>query len=138
MIQELAESVSRYPGHLYADVLMSNHYHLLLETPRGNVSRLLQHLNTSYTVSLTGDIGATSTSLKGDSKRGWWKPMHICITLGQNSVLTRGCVKDIRFPEIHFLALFDRWRFFRFQLDVAVVLHPRAGGNESAHNDVLL
>ncbi len=50
MIQTLAGSIGRYQGRLYAYVLMSNHYHLLLETLRGNVSRLLQHLNTSYTV----------------------------------------------------------------------------------------
>ena len=29
--------------------LMSNHYHLLLETPRGNLQQILHHLNTSYT-----------------------------------------------------------------------------------------
>ncbi|GFO60225.1 transposase [Geomonas silvestris] len=28
---------------------MSNHYHLLLETPRGNLSHILQYLNGSYT-----------------------------------------------------------------------------------------
>jgi REP element-mobilizing transposase RayT len=27
---------------------MSNHYHLLLETPRGNLHTILHHLNTSY------------------------------------------------------------------------------------------
>jgi len=33
---------------LYAYVLMPNHYHLLAETPRGNVSRFMQRLNTAY------------------------------------------------------------------------------------------
>ena len=28
---------------------MTNHYHLLLETPRGNLQAILHHLNTSYT-----------------------------------------------------------------------------------------
>ncbi len=33
---------------LYAWVLMSNHYHLLIETPRGNVSAFMHRLNTAY------------------------------------------------------------------------------------------
>jgi putative transposase len=48
MLAKLAVSVSRYETRVYAYVLMSNHYHLLVETPRGNLSRFLQHLNTAY------------------------------------------------------------------------------------------
>jgi len=33
---------------LYAYVLMPNHYHLFLETPRGNITRFMQRLNTAY------------------------------------------------------------------------------------------
>jgi putative transposase len=33
--------------HVYC--LMENHYHLLLETPRGNLSQILHHLNGAYT-----------------------------------------------------------------------------------------
>lgn len=47
------ENLSRYRGQfgcrLYAYVLMSRHVHLLLETPRGNVSKVMQCLGTSYT-----------------------------------------------------------------------------------------
>ncbi len=35
---------------LYAYVLMPNHYHLVICTPRANLSRFMQQLNTSYTV----------------------------------------------------------------------------------------
>ena len=35
---------------LYAYVIMTNHYHLLVETPQGNLSRFMQQLNTSYTM----------------------------------------------------------------------------------------
>jgi putative transposase len=47
--QKLLASVGRYQVRLYAYTLMSNHFHLLLETPRGNLSRFMQHLNGSYT-----------------------------------------------------------------------------------------
>ncbi|MDP3562347.1 MAG: transposase [Legionellaceae bacterium] len=33
----------------YAYCLMSNHYHLLIETPQGNLSRGMQLLNSIYT-----------------------------------------------------------------------------------------
>jgi REP element-mobilizing transposase RayT len=42
--------VERYRIILHAYVLMGNHYHLLIESPEGNVSRALQWLNTSYSV----------------------------------------------------------------------------------------
>jgi putative transposase len=47
--QKLAASVGRYQVRLYAYTFMSNHFHLILETPRGNLSRFMQHLNGSYT-----------------------------------------------------------------------------------------
>ena len=46
----LAESVSRYGIMVHAYVLMDNHYHLLIETPRANASRAMQWLNLSYSV----------------------------------------------------------------------------------------
>ena len=33
---------------LYAYVLLDNHFHLLLRTPRGNLSRFMQRLCTAY------------------------------------------------------------------------------------------
>ena len=48
---ELLEGlVERYRIILHAYALMGNHYHLLIESPEGNVSRALQWLNTSYSV----------------------------------------------------------------------------------------
>ena len=35
---------------VYAYVLMPNHYHLLIETPLGNVQRFMQRLNTAYSM----------------------------------------------------------------------------------------
>ena len=49
-LEKLAEIVEEQHVLLYAYVIMSNHYHLLVETPRGNLSRFMQQLNTSYTM----------------------------------------------------------------------------------------
>lgn len=35
---------------LYAYVLLPNHYHLLIETPLGNIQRFMQRLNTAYSM----------------------------------------------------------------------------------------
>jgi len=39
----------RYGAILHVYCLMDNHYHLLLETPRGNLSQILHHINGAYT-----------------------------------------------------------------------------------------
>lgn len=39
----------RYGAVIHAYCLMGNHYHLLLETPRGNLSKILQYINGAYT-----------------------------------------------------------------------------------------
>lgn len=49
-IQTLSDSVERYDVRLYLYCLMSNHVHMVLETPRGNLSRFMHRLQTSYTV----------------------------------------------------------------------------------------
>lgn len=49
-VELLGEVVERYGIKLHAYVLMGNHYHLLIETPRANASRALQWLNLSYSV----------------------------------------------------------------------------------------
>ncbi len=44
----LAAARKRYPFNLYAYVLMSNHFHLLLEVQRASTARVLQSLLTGY------------------------------------------------------------------------------------------
>ncbi|MCK5684137.1 transposase [bacterium] len=48
-INLLSEIKSRYRWKFYAYCLMPNHYHLLVETPEGNLSRGMRHLNGLYT-----------------------------------------------------------------------------------------
>ncbi|MBI2982138.1 MAG: transposase [Deltaproteobacteria bacterium] len=45
----LAETVQRCQWLCHAYCLMSNHYHLLIETPRANLSQGMRHLNGVYT-----------------------------------------------------------------------------------------
>ncbi len=50
LIELLGECAARFSLRLHGYVLMTNHYHLLLETPAGNLSRAMQWFNGSYTV----------------------------------------------------------------------------------------
>ena len=42
-------ATQKYSAVIHAFCLMSNHYHLLLETPSGNLSQIMQHINGAYT-----------------------------------------------------------------------------------------
>jgi REP element-mobilizing transposase RayT len=46
----LEAAADRYNAIVHAFCLMSYHYYLLLETPRGNLFHILQYLNGSYTI----------------------------------------------------------------------------------------
>src|SRR6266702_6212579 len=44
----------RYGAVVHAWCLMRNHYHLLLETPSGNLSQIMRHINGAYTTYVNG------------------------------------------------------------------------------------
>lgn len=46
----LAQLPERFGVEVHAYVMMPNHYHLLLRTPRGGLSRAVQWLNTGYSI----------------------------------------------------------------------------------------
>ena len=45
----LESAAERYEAVFHAYCLMTNHYHLMIETPAGNLSRIMKHINNSYT-----------------------------------------------------------------------------------------
>ncbi|WP_144395399.1 transposase [Pleionea sediminis] len=45
----LSEANKRIDVHIHAYCLMGNHYHLLLQTPRANLARVMRHINGVYT-----------------------------------------------------------------------------------------
>jgi putative transposase len=48
-LRTLSQSLDIYSVKLHAYVLMDNHFHLLAETPLGNLSEFMRHLNITYT-----------------------------------------------------------------------------------------
>lgn len=49
-LKQLDQALEADQVVLYSYILMPNHYHLLIETPRGNLSRFMQRLNTAYSL----------------------------------------------------------------------------------------
>jgi len=45
----LETATVRYGAQIHVYCLMSNHYDLLVETPRGNLSAVMKHINGAYT-----------------------------------------------------------------------------------------
>ncbi len=64
--------ISRYDWICHAYCLMANHYHLLVETPRGNLSTAMGLLNGIYTQSFNRrHKRAGGICYKGDTRQSW-------------------------------------------------------------------
>src|SRR5919106_2501983 len=48
-LDKLKTSVGIYQVRVHAYVLMSNHFHFIVETLKGNLSEFMRHFNVSYT-----------------------------------------------------------------------------------------
>ncbi len=48
-LETLQEASNRFDAVIHAYCLMNNHYHLLIETPKANLSRIMRHINGVYT-----------------------------------------------------------------------------------------
>lgn len=48
-LETLEEASQRFNAVIHAYCLMSNHYHLIVETPLANISRVMRHVNGVYT-----------------------------------------------------------------------------------------
>ncbi len=48
-LETLADAHERFGVVIHGYCLMGNHYHLLLQTPRGNLGRIMRHINGVYT-----------------------------------------------------------------------------------------
>jgi REP element-mobilizing transposase RayT len=48
-LKTLEEAYERFDAIIHGYCLMSNHYHLIIETPKANLSRIMRHINGVYT-----------------------------------------------------------------------------------------
>lgn len=66
--QTLADAVKLWKVQIHAYSLMDNHYHLLLETPLPNLSRVMQHIDGIYTQRFNRKHGRDGPLIRGRFK----------------------------------------------------------------------
>ncbi len=69
-LEQLGEVSEIYGIAAHAYCLMGNHYHLLIHTPRGNLSAAMRHLNSVYTQRFNRSIGTEGPLFRGRYKAG--------------------------------------------------------------------
>lgn len=67
-LELLFEIYNRYQVEIHAYCLMGNHYHLLIRTPHGNISRAMRHLDGVYTQKINRLIGRDGPLFRGRYK----------------------------------------------------------------------
>jgi len=70
----LADVVHRFGRPCHAYCLMTNHYHLLVETPDPNLSRGVRELNGLYTQGFNRRNGRVGHGWQGRFKAGYGEP----------------------------------------------------------------
>jgi REP element-mobilizing transposase RayT len=92
----LAEVIERFRWFCHAYCLMTNHYHLLVETPDANLSRGMQHLNSVYTQAFNRDHGRAGHVLQGRFKSILVEKESHLLELARYVVLNPVRVKMVR------------------------------------------
>jgi len=67
-LEYLLRAKKRYKFYLYAYVLMTNHYHLLIETLNPNISKIMHYINSAYTTYYNTTLKQTGHLFQGRYK----------------------------------------------------------------------
>ncbi len=68
LLSYLETAFPRYKAAIHVYCLMSNHYHLLIETPEGNLSQIMRHINGAYTTYVNSKRQRTGHLFQGRYK----------------------------------------------------------------------
>lgn len=95
----LERTKERYGYLLHGYVFMSNHYHLLIETPRANIKQLMQNINTSYTVFINRKYRRSGHLFQGRYKAFIVDKERYLLELGRYIHLNPVRARVVRRPE---------------------------------------
>ncbi len=82
-LEILAESCETFGVMVHAYCLMSNHYHLLLQTPKGNLSKFMQRINGLYTRRFNKFVGGDGPIFRGRFKSKLVEEERYLLTLSR-------------------------------------------------------
>jgi Transposase IS200 like len=71
-LRTLGEACERAGFRVHSYVLMTNHYHLLLETPEANLSRGIGGLQNAFTRRINTRFGSGGMCSESATNRFWW------------------------------------------------------------------
>ena len=95
----LARVVDRFHWACHAYCLMDNHYHLIIETPKGNLSRGMRQLNGLYTQAYNRCHGKVGHLLQGRYKAILVDKESYCLELSRYVVLNPVRAKKVKSPK---------------------------------------
>ena len=95
LLVRLAECVEEHDIRMYAYCLLVNHYHLVCETPRGNISAFMRSVGTGYNLYYNKRHGKTGYVTQGRFRAKVVEGDEYLLKLSRyvhlNPVRTRGC-----------------------------------------------
>jgi putative transposase len=109
-LEILRRTKERYGYLLHAYALMDNHYHLMIETPKANISQTMQNINTSYTVYINKKYGRSGHLFQGRFKGIIVDKDEYLVTLSRYIHLNPVRAGIVQKPEEY------RWTSYRFYI----------------------
>ncbi|MBI5050291.1 MAG: transposase, partial [Nitrospirae bacterium] len=110
-LEILKRTKERYGYLIHAYGLMDNHYHLLMETPKANISQIMQNINTSYTVYINKKYRRSGHLMQGRFKGIIVDKDEYLVTLSKYIHLNPVRAKIVQCPEDY------RWTSYRAYID---------------------
>ena len=110
-LEILRRTKERYGYLLHAYALMDNHYHLMIETPKANISQTMQNINTSYTVYINKKYRRSGHLLQGRFKGIIVDKDEYLVTLSRYIHLNPVRADIVQKPEEY------RWTSYRLYID---------------------
>lgn len=109
-LEKFEEALEKYSMICYAYCLMSNHYHLLLRTPKANISQGIHYLNSAYANWVKAKHALVGVIFQGRYKTILVDAANYALTLAAYIPLNPVRAKIVKNPDEY------RWSSYAFQI----------------------